>query len=161
MPEIQICLPKPISAAYIWLKGAWQMGHHPQTALLEVSQMWYFNGWKGFGYKRFLYAYRPASIVKWLRFFRECPPEGMGPARSYRPRGHILNTNFCLYWTEPRPHPSKRPSARNLLNYETSCYPNWQPPNKSFLRLESQSLNCSSIYLYAFVNPLNKVCAHL
>ena len=26
------------------------------------------------------------------------------PARSYRPRGHIINTNADLYWTDPQPH---------------------------------------------------------
>ena len=34
----------------------------------------------------------------------KCPPEGMGPARIYRPRGHIINTNDCWYWTESQLH---------------------------------------------------------
>ena len=36
--------------------------------------------------------------------FWGCPPEGMGPARSYRPRGHNINTNGFLYWTDLQPH---------------------------------------------------------
>ena len=36
--------------------------------------------------------------------FWGCPPEGMGPARSYRPRGHTINTNRFLYWTDLQPH---------------------------------------------------------
>jgi len=49
---------------------------------------------------------------------RGCPPEGMGPARSYRPRGHITNTNACLYWTEPQPR-LKEASWRMALQPRT------------------------------------------
>jgi len=48
---------------------------------------------------------------------RGCPPEGMGPARSYRPRGHIINTNTCLYWTEPQP-PLEEASWPTILEPE-------------------------------------------
>jgi len=48
----------------------------------------------------------PQLLLSYYRSWvsRGCPPEGMGPARIYRPRGHITNTHKSSHWTESQLH---------------------------------------------------------